>query len=102
MDRATQTDLGVTQSGTSAAPTHTSAPVGAPKITAPKTFDLRSLWFSLRPVDGLVVSGLTLYSTSQQVQLDSSSSQHWDVTLNAAGTQPPKAERGSDRRRTVG
>lgn len=87
---------GVTQSGTSTPPSHTSTAVGPPKITAPKTFDLRSLWFSLRPINGLVVSGVTLFATSQQVNLDSGSGQHWDVTLNAAGASKPTAATGSE------
>ena len=76
--------------------TSTSAVQPVAPLTAPQTFDLRSLWFSLRPLDGVQVSGVMLSTTSQQVQLDSGTGQEWDVTLTAAGTDQPMAEPGAE------
>ena len=92
------TNPGKVQPGNSTPPPVHSTSVIAPStpLAAPKTFDLRSLWFSLRPLDGAVVSGVSLSATAQQVRLDTSSGEFWDLTLGAAGAPQPTAANGSE------
>ena len=75
----------------SPAPTTTSA-----AVAAPRSFDLRALWFTVRPMSGVVVSGYKLFAEAQQVELDTSGGQHWDVTFNSAIAKQPTSIAGAE------
>jgi hypothetical protein len=79
----------------SPSPSSTSSPTQSPTVAAPRAFDVHSLWFTMRPISGVVVSGYKLFANVQQVQLDTSTGEHWDVTLAAAGAPQPTSAAGS-------
>src|SRR5690349_7534959 len=66
-----------------ATPTPSPIPTHTTRVAAPRAFDVRELWFTLRPMAAISVSGYTLMSDVQQVELDVADGQHWNVALTA-------------------